>query len=72
MITALMAQVDLRFPSFEDNYAVSVNSQILLIDTKPRGQLTLQKEFIERLLTSLVLLFKCVPLAYCLRKQYYN
>ena len=72
MITALMAQVGLRFPSFEDNYAVSVNSQILLIDTKPRGQLTLQKEFIDRLLTSLVLLFKCVPLAYCLRQQYYN
>ena len=41
MITALMAQVDLRFPSFEDNYAVSVNSQILLIDTKPRDQSTL-------------------------------
>ena len=41
MITALMAKVDLRFPSFEDNYAVSVNSQILLIDTKPRGQSTL-------------------------------
>ena len=72
MITALMAQVDLRFPSFEDNNAVSVNSQILLIDTKPRGQLTLQKEFIDRLLTSLVLLFKCVPLAYCIPKQYYN
>ena len=32
MITALMAQVDSRFP--EDNYSVSVNSHIPLIDTK--------------------------------------
>ena len=42
MITALMAQVDLRFPSFEDNYAVSVkasNEPCVIIQICPSGLL---------------------------------